>query len=131
MYGLQDRHQEKHHEGLFEEAFDRVTHSDITARKHGGNEASVQANEDAENVKRWHHANILAEIRSRGSHGMTSKEYVDWLDTFHNRNDGQSWSLNQISGRFSELKKANLIRECRTMGRRNGCAVLVLVESNN
>ena len=110
-----------------EAAYERVPQpADICERKHQGNPASVAANESAENVKRWHYACILAELRSRGLNGITTKEYVEWLEDFHPRNDGEAWALNMVSGRFSELKKKNLICECRAMGRRNGCAVIVL-----
>ena len=57
---------------------------------------------------------------------MTAKEYVEWLNIYHGRNDGEAWSLNQISGRFSDLARAGEIRVDRIKGRREGCGVWIL-----
>ena len=100
---------------------------DICENRHKGNEASVEAFAVAENVRAWHHSCILGELKSRGSHGMTAKEYVSWLDLMHPR--GEGWALNQVSGRFSELAAAGKIVTATSVPRRSGCGIWVLARS--
>ena len=89
--------------------------TDITARKHGGNSASVEANKRAEPTKAVmrHQIFLWAETRT----DFTSKEIA--------REFGKP--LNAISGRISELRATGVIEE--TGERREGCNVLRVKEA--
>ena len=81
---------------------------DICRKRHGGNENSEAANEKAAPNKASQRAKVFAAIKTEGS--LTCRELAE------------RWGvgLNQISGRFSELKKQGKIYQS---GRRNGCGV--------
>lgn len=87
---------------------------DITARKHGGNQNSVAANERAEPTKDSDRAAIVSWLRTQGLGGGTSKEYAA----------ATGRQLNCLSGRFSELLRDGKIH--RTTMSRDGAAVYVL-----
>ena len=83
---------------------------DITRNRHGGNPESEAAFEKIHRSLPRQRAEVLEAI---GSHqqGITCKEMAD------------SWNvgMNVISGRFSELKRDNLIIK---IGVRNGSAIM-------
>jgi hypothetical protein len=85
---------------------------DICRNRHRGNAESEAANTRLENsgAKSKQRARVLAAIQNAGVRGITCKELA------------RKWGLdmNCISGRFSELKKDDLIIQA---GRREGCAV--------
>lgn len=88
---------------------------DICERKHGGNEQSAAAFE-ALNLNNLQ-AEVLDAIQSAGQRGMTCHELAD------------QWGVgvNQISGRFSELKAKGLAAVVGTRRNEAGrlCGVLV------
>lgn len=85
---------------------------DVCERKHGGNANSVEANRRSAGNRKEQRNAVFRAICEAGSNGLTCKEL------------SAAWGvgMNRISGRFSELKLVELIRES---GRRDGCAVLV------
>lgn len=107
---------------LFADAFARavrVPDYDVCERRHGGNAQSDAANDRAAFSKQDQRRRVLVAIRAAGLTGITCKELARALKT------GQ----NNISGRFSELRKLGLIRVAKDdHGRdrtREGCAVYV------
>jgi len=87
---------------------------DITQNRHGGNANSAAAFETIADTLTNRQNDVLSALL-RHPAGMTSKEVAEWLES----------PLNAISGRISELKAMGRIRES---GRRDGCAVLVMVD---
>jgi hypothetical protein len=85
---------------------------DITARKHGGNEQSREAHQKVARLAFSDRQKVLREIHSAGRNGATVKDVAAAMCV----------GLNQISGRFSELKAAGLISK---IGVRDGCGVYV------
>lgn len=87
--------------------------SDICARKHGGNANSVEANRRSAGTRKEQRNSVFRAICEAGQIGMTCKEL------------SAAWGvgMNRISGRFSELKMLDLIREVE---RRDGCGVYIL-----
>lgn len=84
-------------------------HKDICARKHKGNSESNAAHESIKECKSVWHLRIMRYIR-KCKKGATCREVC------HSYCKG----MNEISGRFSELKQAGHIVK---IGKRNGCAV--------
>ena len=84
--------------------------ADITARKHGGNAASIAANPTTE-AKRAMHRQILAFFEMRNGRS--------WMKDVA-RELGKT--PNEISGRLSELKASGHLID--TGEREEGCAVL-------
>lgn len=85
---------------------------DICAGKHHGNPNSVEANRRSAGNRKEQRNAVFRAICEAGSNGMTCKELA------------AAWNvgMNRISGRFSELKMLELIRET---DRRAGCGVFV------
>lgn len=79
---------------------------DVCANRHGGNSESAKAYEKAESMIPHKRAAALRYIASQGERGATAQEYADFLGV----------GINAVSGRFSELKKAGLIRKVGTRG---------------
>lgn len=89
---------------------------DICSGKHGGAETSAEAfNAIAPSIATAQAA-ALAWLLSRGRYGGTTKEYAAEVGK----------GLNEVSGRFSELKRDGLA--VKTTGRRDGSAVVVARE---
>lgn len=86
----------------------QTTFDDICARKHGGNENSVAANERAAGAKARIKSLILNDLEMLGS--LTLAEFCE----------RHGYEKNAVSGRFSELKRDVLIYQD---GRRDGCGV--------
>lgn len=84
--------------------------ADITARKHGGNEQSAAAHDTVAPHLGEVQAEALAFLGSRGKAGGTAKEFAQ----------ASGRTFNEVSGRFSELKKLLLI--VPTGEKRDGCA---------
>ena len=72
-----------------------MEYGDITARKHGGNELSIEANAKVD--KSWQHRQILTTLLFHGP--KTGKEIARILDIEYHR----------ISGRFKALRTSELI----------------------
>ena len=87
---------------------------DPSARKHGGNPQSVAAHKRVIHTKQDTYRKIMELLTARGSYGATSKEIAAAFGV----------ELNTISGRFSELKAMNWIKE--NGQRRDNAAVLVV-----
>jgi hypothetical protein len=83
---------------------------DICSRKHGGNIHSRAANERAAPCKATQRAAVFMEVVASDDAGLTCRELAS------------RWGvdMNQISGRFSELKAGGLIAQS---GRRGKCGV--------
>lgn len=74
---------------------------DICARLHRGNAESEAAFKSIKGNLSFRCECVLAAIKRAGAHGLSAKDLAaDW-----------NVGLNTISGRFSDLKKANLIRK--------------------
>ena len=84
------------------------TKEDICARKHRGNAQSVAANETAKPTKARQRERVLQACKMFG--GVTCRELADLWRV----------GMNQISGRFSELKREGLIEK---VGTRKGCGI--------
>jgi hypothetical protein len=84
--------------------------TDICERKHCGAATSVEAFDKVEPTLRMVHQEILG-LMIHLTNGLTAKEYAGITGK----------GLNAVSGRFSELKKANKIKI--TGDKREGCAV--------
>ena len=82
---------------------------DVTRNRHGGNPESIEANNSRQHKARQR-ALVYAAIVTTGKYGMT----VDELSA--------SWNVppNQISGRFSELKRDCLVEKVGTRRTRGG-----------
>lgn len=90
----------------------RLNFDDVTAKRHGGNEASAEANKRAQWAKGYWRGRVILFAAERGA--FTLKEICEAFDR----------PLNALSGRISELKRDGLLVD--TGERRNGCAVLRL-----
>ena len=86
---------------------------DICASRHRGSPESVAANKRASFTKLDDREAVFAEVDSSGQHGVTLKEVA------------RKWGrdMNQISGRFTELRRDKRIT--KTTRRREGCAVYI------
>lgn len=81
---------------------------DMSANKHGGNFASIEAHKIAlkaagktcQLVLRWINA---------APDGLTSKEILTRLDVEDPRSDGKPWTPNALSPRLTELREARLV----------------------
>lgn len=91
-----------------------VIQRDPSARKHGGNPASTDAHRRVVHSKQDTYRKIMELLKARGTYGATSKEIAGAFGV----------GLNTISGRFSELKSMQWIRENGL--RRDNAAVLVV-----
>jgi DNA-binding transcriptional regulator YhcF (GntR family) len=87
---------------------------DITANRHGGNPESEAAYRRIVGSLRPRARQVLAEIEGAGEEGLTTRELA------------AKWrvGMNVVSGRFSELKKQEMIRKT---GVRDDCGVYVVV----
>lgn len=85
---------------------------DVCAARHKGNAESVAANRRNSMHRTRQQAEVLEAVRAAGENGLTCRELAE------------RWGvgMNTISGRFSELKRAGLIRNA---GVRDGCGVYV------
>lgn len=85
---------------------------DLCAARHRGATESVAAYQRIALTVDHQRMRVLEEVMASGDSGITCRELAD------------KWNvgMNQISGRFSELKAAGLISKT---GARGGCAVLV------
>lgn len=92
---------------------------DICANRHRGNEESVQANQDTSRIKSRQRERVLDEIRLAGSRGCSVDELAARFDT----------NPNNLSGRFSELKKLGLIFKIGTRPTRTGSSAGVYASS--
>lgn len=86
---------------------------DICAAKHGGNAESVEANRRNTMHRAKQQRDILEYVKASGSYGITCKEAALHMGCH----------MNAISGRFTELCAAGLIK--RSGEKRDGCAVWV------
>lgn len=84
---------------------------DVCARKHKGNAESAAANRRVN--KQRDREKVFAACSLRG--GTTCRELATLLGV----------GMNQISGRFSELKRDNRIKR---IGTRDGCGVYVVTQ---
>ena len=91
------------------------TDYDITSNKHGGAPESVDAHNRIIDTKTKRQEMVLDHIKRSGTTGLTCKELAYKLNC----------GMNQISGRFSELKAKNLIVKVEGV-RRSGSAVYVI-----
>lgn len=89
--------------------------NDITARKHKGNQSSVEANTRVEPTKVVMRQKIYEWAKSINN--FTMKEACRAFNKFPN----------EISGRLSEMKGLKLIEEANEP-RRDGCSVLRVVQ---
>ena len=93
--------------------FDRV---DVCAKRHGGSPESQAAYREHHGAFSKQRSVILGLVRRAGANGLTCKEAAGELDV----------GMNQISGRFSELKFNHDIFVVRDAAnkvvRRDGCA---------
>ena len=83
---------------------EQLTLDDICANRHGGNTESVEANPNP-NAKERDRLFVLREVRGVGARGITLDELCAACGRLPN----------QLSGRFTELKRAG---EIMTRGRR-------------
>ena len=90
----------------------QTTFDDICANRHGGNTCSVDANK---RVNKAADREAILRLISAEKNGLTLKEACLVMMK----------TPNQISGRFSELKRDGLIV---TEGRRDGCGVNYLIK---
>ena len=90
----------------------RINKSDICSRKHHGNRNSIAATQRVDKQK---DRELIFQLIKEATNGLTLKQACALLNR----------TPNQISGRFSELKKARLIY---VSGRRDGCGVYYPVE---
>tara|TARA_B100001123_G_scaffold156425_1_gene181097 strand:- start:2236 stop:2619 length:384 start_codon:yes stop_codon:yes gene_type:complete len=90
---------------------------DTTLNKHRGNEESNAAFEKIKPKLRASRRIIEELVKDSDFNGITCREAAEKLGV----------GMNAISGRFSELKAEKIIRK---VGRRQGCAVYVNIESN-
>lgn len=87
--------------------------TDICRNKHGGNPCSEEAFNRASLTIPECRQKVLDAVREAGSQGITCRELAAvWFV-----------GMNVISGRFSELKKAGLVKDSGK--RRDGCAVII------
>jgi hypothetical protein len=66
---------------------------DITKNRHGGNANSVEAHGKLDKCKKLEM--VYQCLKTFGKYGATSEQVAERL----------SWPINQVSGRFTELKK--------------------------
>lgn len=91
-----------------------TTQPDITANRHGGNAQSREAFEKIEAALPKMRNTVYAYVKAySASGGFTCRELGIVLQV----------GMNQISGRFTELRKDGLIKK---QGTRDGCAVWVV-----
>lgn len=95
---------------------------DICERKHGGNEASVIANDLVAPSKRAVRERVFEFVCAH--HGVTSKDVQAHLRKMVYHPD--SWPMNAFSGRLSELRDDGLIDSLPAL--RNGLQVWVKAE---
>ena len=69
---------------------------------------------------------IVDRLAALGTAGMTSKEFVRFFNENLPEVTSNLASLNGVSGRFSELRQAGIIRQLDEV--REGCGVWTLVE---
>lgn len=97
----------------------RVPDYDACEARHGGNARSAAANDRAAPTKQEQRRRVLAAVRAAGTAGLTCKELA------------RAWGtgMNNVSGRFTELRKLGLIAVKKdALGRdiaREDCAVYV------
>lgn len=87
---------------------------DPCERKHGGSPTSIEAHKRVVYTKEEVYKRTTALLKARGTYGATSKEIAAAFGV----------ELNTVSGRFSEMKSMNWIKE--NGERRNGAAVLIV-----
>lgn len=90
---------------------------DITANRHGGNEASAAANEKVD--KEVGREKVISAFRE-----LDGVSYSKQIARYLNK------PLNAISGRISELKVLGIIVSAG-LGRTEGCEILKLKEKNS
>lgn len=88
--------------------------ADPCERKHGGNENSVAAHEQASESKEQRYQEIVGLLAAAGEEGLTGKEIAALLGV----------SFNSISGRYTEMLATGRI--VRLSIKREGSGVLVL-----
>src|SRR5437868_7211593 len=93
--------------------FKKPSHWDICENKHGGNEASVAANESVTDRKKYDMKRIYEEFVKCGDRGSTNKEIRDTL----------KMNYTTVSARCSDLLEDGSIYEDKAEPRRNGCGV--------
>jgi hypothetical protein len=88
---------------------------DICAGRHRGNPESLAALKRCVPQRAQQRARVLESIRASGSNGLTCREL------------SKAWGcmMNQVSGRFSELKAMGLVQK---VGVRDGSGICVAYE---
>lgn len=89
---------------------------DICTNRHQGNAQSQAAFQQLESALPEWRKRVLEFVRSCGQHGATSKEIAKHFGK----------TINELSGRRSELLRDGFLRE--TGESRDGCGVVVAVE---
>jgi len=97
---------------------------DITANRHGGNKASVEAHRrvrhTAETQRKW----VMDQVGKSGERGLT----VDELAELASKSTGHDVGPNRISGRVSELVAGGeLLRTKRRRSTRTGSSAAIHV----
>ena len=98
----------------------QTTPSDITANKHRGNQQSKQAHKARQHASKRQRDKVFNAIKRSGNRGITAHELADRWGV----------SVNQISGRFSELKADGLAKKKGVRLNFNGRPCGVIVASN-
>jgi len=100
--------------GLMEGRRSSFVPADPCERKHGGNENSVAAHEQASETKEQRYREIIGHLAVAGEEGMTGKEIARAIGV----------PLHHLSGRYTEMLATGRI--VRLSIKREGSGVLVL-----